>query len=373
MTNPHSAPGRLASLDQYRGYTVAGMFLVNFVGSYTVIKSTWPTLVHHHTYCSYADTIMPQFLFAAGFAMRLTFLNRVATQGWRTATFHAARRCLALLLVAFVVHHLDGRYDSWDKVSELGMVGFFRTAFQRSYFQTLTHIALTSLWVLPVLATRVWVRLVFAVFSAVLFHLLSQNFYYHWVMTRPGIDGGPLGFLTWTIPFIAGTLAHDAMNSRTFFRRIGLLSLGALLLMILGYALSIIGPLQAMAPGETDWWHHLAAPPFVPPWHSPDIWTMSQRAGSVSYLSFGAGFSLAVFAVFVLVADLYRIEWSLFRTLGTNALVGYILHDLVNAAVRPFVPRDSPLWYVLIGFAVSFIICYLMLDFLHRKRLFLKL
>src|SRR5262249_28425897 len=61
---------RLVSLDQFRGYTVLGMFLVNFVGGMSAVPDG---LKHHHTYCSYADTIMPQFLLAVGFGMRLSF------------------------------------------------------------------------------------------------------------------------------------------------------------------------------------------------------------------------------------------------------------------------------------------------------------
>ena len=64
---------RLTSLDQFRGYTVLGMFFVNFVGGYTAVPAVFH---HHHTYCSYADTIMPQFLLAVGFGMRLSFLRR---------------------------------------------------------------------------------------------------------------------------------------------------------------------------------------------------------------------------------------------------------------------------------------------------------
>ena len=57
---------RLASLDQFRGYTVLGMFLVNFVAGYRHV----PRWLHfEHTYCSYHDTIMPQFFLAVGFAL----------------------------------------------------------------------------------------------------------------------------------------------------------------------------------------------------------------------------------------------------------------------------------------------------------------
>ena len=89
-------PGRLrlgrqtgnlqAALDQFRGYTVMGMFLVNFVGSFEA--AGW-LLKHHNTFCSYADTIMPQFFFAVGFAFRLTFCRRI--ESGATAAAYALR------------------------------------------------------------------------------------------------------------------------------------------------------------------------------------------------------------------------------------------------------------------------------------------
>ena len=71
---PSTVPARIESLDQFRGYTVVGMLFVNFLGGYQVVPAV---LKHHNTYCSYADTIMPQFFFAVGFAYRLTFLSAV--------------------------------------------------------------------------------------------------------------------------------------------------------------------------------------------------------------------------------------------------------------------------------------------------------
>jgi hypothetical protein len=100
---------------------------------------------------------------------------------------------------------------------------------------------------------------------------------------------------------------------------------------------------------------------------------MSQRSGSLTYLTFGAGLSLVVYALFVLVSDVGRWQLGLFRTLGVNALVGYVLHEVVNAAVKPFVPKDSPIWYVLAGCGVSIAICYLLLRGLEKQRLYLKL
>ena len=87
------SPGRIVSMDQFRGFTVAGMFLVNFVGGYAAFAE----VMKHHSdrpYFSYADTIMPQFFFAVGFAYRLTFLRRLQTVGYGSAAAAALRRNL---------------------------------------------------------------------------------------------------------------------------------------------------------------------------------------------------------------------------------------------------------------------------------------
>src|SRR5262245_51633367 len=106
-----ASPGsRIASLDQFRGYTVLGMLFVNFLGGYRAIH---PVFQHHNTYCSYADTIMPQFFLAVGFAFRLVILRRLASQGPRAAYGHAARRSLGLILLGLVLYHLDGKYQTW--------------------------------------------------------------------------------------------------------------------------------------------------------------------------------------------------------------------------------------------------------------------
>jgi hypothetical protein len=284
-------------------------------------------------------------------------------------------RNAGLLLVAFVIHQLDGRYETWARLQDVGVWGVLQTAFQRNFFQTLAHIAVTSLWIMPVIAARPGWRILYALGSAALFHALSVGGYYEWVLKRPGIDGGPLGFLTWTIPMIAGTLAYDLMAGREQRPPIGRLLGIAALLMLVGYGLSCLNhvtPPNSVSAGA-DWKALLVEPPFVPPSQPVNIWTMSQRAGSVTYLTFGAGFAVAVLALFVLACDLGPLRVGIFRTLGTNALAGYIIHDLVSKAVKPFVPKDSPLWYVFLGFAVFLAICYLFLRSLEKNRLFLKL
>ncbi len=370
---------RIISLDQFRGYTVLGMFFVNFVGGCVFIPAFFK---HHHTYLSYADTIMPQFFLAAGFAYRLTWLRRFEKDGIGAATRRALWRNLGLILFGMVFHHLDGRYETWAKLQDVGVGGVLREAFQRNPFQTLTHIGVTGLWVLPVIGLRARWRVLYMIVSAVVFLVLSEQFYYAWVMKRPGIDGGPLGFLTWTIPMLAGSLACDAVLNRPGSSGMGRLLGWGIVLVLLGYGLSCLNRVTppSTLPEGAGLRDVLVEPPFVPP-ANPDrpgqppfnLWTMSQRAGSVSYLTCSTGISLIVLALFRLVCDGWRWRLYYLDLLGQNALAGYIIHDLVADTEKPFMPKDSPLWYVLAAFGVYLAIISLFLRHLEKHRLYLRL
>lgn len=158
---PAIKPPRLTSLDQFRGYTMLGMLLVNFLGGYAVCPQI---LKHSHDYCSYADTIMPQFLFAAGFALRLS-LGRRLEAGGKMPWGRAIRRILGLTLVAVVWYSFCDLRGIIDKFNSQELAGVLYSLVKRGWFQTLMHIAVTSLWILPVIAASVRVRIVYAVAS----------------------------------------------------------------------------------------------------------------------------------------------------------------------------------------------------------------
>jgi predicted acyltransferase len=391
---------RIASLDQFRGYTVAGMLLVNFLGGFSAVHAL---LKHHNTYCSYADTIMPHFFFAVGFAFRLTYLRRgqAAKTGDHPQWRRVARRVAGLLLLGFVIYHLDGRYTRWEELREAGLRGVLASSFQRSFFQTLTHIGIATLWVLPVIARSARARLLFAVGSGLLHVGLSAWFNYDWVFAPPrGIDGGPLGFLTWSIPLIAGTLAYDVVaRARGWRQALRLLGWG-IAVGCLGWALSMPAGLyqvpvaeQQPVSGEAE---HAASPvlpplgrafedpslllvepPFTPPPPPAErrlsYWHMSQRAGSLSYHVFAAGLSLAVYALFILLSDMGGLRVGLFRTFGSNALLAYILDILVADAIKPFCPRDAPLAYAVGAFCVHLLIVWLMVRSLEKRGVYVRI
>ena len=101
------------------------------------------------------------------------------------------------------------------RLQRLGVKGFFAQAFSRELFQTLVHIALASLWIMPVIAAGTMTRVTFLIASAALHLALSKWFYFDHAWNRPVIDGGPLGFLSWSIPMLVGSLAYDAVAGKS--------------------------------------------------------------------------------------------------------------------------------------------------------------
>lgn len=399
-------PGkRLVSLDQFRGYTVVGMFLVNYFGGYAVCPQV---LIHTHDYCSYADTIMPHFLFAVGFALRLTFGRRVEAQGTAAAYGRMVRRLLGLILVSLVVYTVGPRAETWEQLKQLGVWGAIAEPLKRSWFQTLMHIAVTSLWVLPVLRSSTATRIAWMIGSGLAHIGLSYWFAFTWVNTSPnGIDGGPLGFLTWCIPTIVGTLACDIfirpreqlqLFSPTLFK----VAMASFAMMAFAWVISCGTRLYDVPASQVEalrseklapdpvwpaaerfeakrgqgWEAWLAEPPFVKP---PDAtqrkwnyWMMSQRAGTLAYPTFAAGFSLLVYLLFFIACDLYGWQLAFFRTFGTNALLGYVLHGMVGSAVKPFFPEDSPAWYALSGLFLFFLVTWVIVRNFEKQNIFLR-
>jgi predicted acyltransferase len=392
---------RIVSLDQFRGYTVAGMLLVNFVAGFAACPKV---LDHSHDYNSYADTIMPHFLFAVGFAFRLTFGRRAELQGTAAAYGRIVRRMLGLVLLSLILSHVSPRAPSWEKLTEMDFWQIFGEPLKRNWFETLMHIAVTALWMLPVIRARAAVRVAWMIGSAVAHVGLSYWFNYHWVNTGPnGIDGGPLGFLTWTIPATVGTLACDAVASAAGRPKLGRMLAWAVVFMSLGYLFSCGTRFYDVSPGMVERLHGqklaehpvwpppdaietklsagdlsslLAEPPFVPPpgedFRKWNYWMMSQRGGTLSYLTFSAGFSLAVYALFFVVCDLWGFKLAFFQTFGTNALLAFILQDMVEGAIKPFIPKDAPGWYLTGGLLLFFAINWLILRHFDKQGVYLR-
>ncbi|MEZ6077571.1 MAG: hypothetical protein R3C56_18470 [Pirellulaceae bacterium] len=177
-----------------------------------------------------------------------------------------------------------------------------------------------------------------------------------------GIDGGPLGFLTWCIPTLVGTLACDIfcwpreqlqLFSPTLFK----VALASFAIMAFAWVISCGTRLYDVPASQVEALRaeKLAPDPVWPAaerfeaksglagvagrttvckttrCHAAqvELLMMSQRAGTLSYPTFAAGFSLLVYLLFFIACDLYGWQLAFFRTFGTNALLGYVLHGMV--------------------------------------------
>ncbi len=146
----------------------------------------------------------------------------------------------------------------------------------------------------------------------------------------------------------------------------------------------VLPPAEAWQ-GRT-WQTLLAEPPFVqPPADDPRVdappyelhrswnyWMMTQRGGSLSYLTFGAGFSLLVYLLFYVLSDLGGVRIGVFRTFGSNALAAYVLASIIGTAIQAFIPRDAPPWYTITAFCVDFFLLWLFVRTLEKNNIFLR-
>lgn len=111
---PGAAPSpRLASLDVFRGATIAGMLVVNTPGTW---QHVYPPLLHAEwNGWTYTDTIFPFFLFVVGVSMALSFSGRTAKgEGRMPLLVHTLRRAaiifgigLALNVLSFFIFHRE--------------------------------------------------------------------------------------------------------------------------------------------------------------------------------------------------------------------------------------------------------------------------
>ncbi|HVJ81126.1 MAG TPA: hypothetical protein VNC50_08660, partial [Planctomycetia bacterium] len=376
---------------------------------------SWPalfTMAHHNDHFSYADSIMPQFLFAVGFAFRLSILKRIKTLGAWVAARQAVMRGLCLVLLSLVLFPPFPEFKSWSALQGVGWAKIVSDVVKGDLWETLAIIGVTSIWVLPVIAASARARLIFLVCCLATHVAIAQAFNFHSIAGKPNaldaiwplaagktsFDGGPFGFLAWSMPMLVGSLAYDAvaLGAR---QALGKIALWAASLMTAGYLMSCgtmlyvreadatpvvraeISP-SPVIPYAANFKDRtleslLAEPPFTPPAATParrqNYWTICKRQTSLSFMTFATGFALAAYAAFLCVADLGGVSIPLFATFGQNALAAYVAHEWAMKLFQPLAPKDSPHFWIAITFAAFFLAVWAFLRFLERNRILLKL
>jgi len=259
MTSPTATSpteGRIASLDQYRGYAIFGMLLVNFFGHYNTawvaeLNDSWlkraldfifgQQLHHHSEYMTYADTIAPIFMFVVGIGMRLSWIRRMRHTEPGAARKSMAKRYFTLVLIAFAIY----AGWIWDALMNIGLAGL------------VALLIVDKKWTIRIayaLGLVVAYQLIFSFTSYGLWLLrlgqygreLDWPFITNFIPLRGAlldvrINGGIIGHWSWAFMLIFGTIAYDIMATQDRKKILTGLIGFALALTIAGWGVRYIG------------------------------------------------------------------------------------------------------------------------------------
>ena len=472
--------GRIDSMDQFRGFTVISMFVVNYVGPMAMIHPFWK---HNQNYFSFADWIMPGFIFAVGFSYRLTVLKRLAKLGpWQTYWTYF-RRSIALVVLSLMLYGWGDPFESYQDFSEGRQKGdsysneieitnsagevekvrvnptlqFVMRLIKSNLWEVLAIIGVCQIFIMPVIARDSWVRFV-AMIACLVGHVVI-SWWFNWAFVhgdqsnwmvqlwKTGSnrcwDGGFFGIMSWSVSMLAGSLIYDILANNSASRSVagGKVFVFGAVFMIVGYLLScgsrlydvpVDGPVPdqyAASPVLPDfsnasgrsWTDLLAEPPFVMPPHPdqkryndllarrdelaakterseqeqeeldkldtrllgvvhydyarPDnYWLMYKRIVSAPFILFTTGFSIALYALFIFLADLGGMTVGIFTTFGMNPLAAYVFHSIIKHSMREFLtPRDSPEWYVWMMTGIFIGLTYLFVRHLEKHNIYVRL
>jgi predicted acyltransferase len=400
--------GRIASMDQFRGYTVAGMIVVNFVGN---LEAVHAVLKHHNTYFSFADTIMPSFMFAAGFSYRLTMLRRVPKLGPRAAYGRVFVRGLALVLISLMMYGFGDKFSTWEKVNPESVREFVAKVIKADLWEVLAIIGVSQILLMPFIGLGSRGRALTLAGFLLTHMVISDWFNFRFVHGMPNWldaywgaakarcwDGGVFGLLSWSAMMLAGSLAYDVVAAESPGRAAGRLLGWGTVLMIVAYALSCLTTLYDVEPGSSptrieiadspvrppfskvssrSFTSLLAEPPFFPPpppsLRKENYWMMNKRVVTIPFTLFAIGFASAAYALFIVACDIGGLRIGVFRTFGQNPLATYVIHHSVEESLLSLVPEDSPLWWCLVGIAVFFAINYIFIRSLEKQGIYLRL
>ena len=384
--NPTPAP-RLLSLDVLRGITIAFMIMVNNNGG----SGSWGFMNHAAwNGLTPTDLVFPTFMFAVGVSIVLSFDARLARGATRAQlAWHTLRRAGILFLFGFV-----GNGFPFFKMEHLRIYGVL----QRIAICYLV-VGLFYLW-----DRRVWTKIA----------ALAAALVGYWVLVRcvpvpgAGLPGRDIPFLdpnvnivNWLDQHMFPYHLYEDWTTHNLRDPEGLLSnipaVGTVLLGLLtGLGLRAQKTTKAKALGLAA-----AAVGCLAAGYLWSLWfPLNKKMWTSSYVLVSAGWSLLLFALVYWAVEQRgwgksgwskRLLWP-WLVFGSNAIVAYIISDLLEGAIglvpftasghrydalsylydHVFVPIGDPGWRALAYSVFYALVCSLPVWVLYRRKIFVK-
>jgi predicted acyltransferase len=311
---------RLTSLDAFRGFTIAGMMLVNNPGSWSAI---YPQLEHASwNGWTFTDFIFPFFLWIVGVAMTFSFAYRKERgDSDRTLLLQVFRRAVIIFLLGlFLTAFPFGALGTKFSLSTLRIPGVLQRIAICYFIASLIYLKTTfrgQIRVIAILLAAYWLAVkwipvpgygagVLDPMGNLVWYIDSILLHGHTWAGAPAVGGDPEGILS-TIPAIATTLlgaltgqylrnANHSKEEKTIW------------MFIIGAALLFFGA-----------WFDMYLP------INKNMWTSS-------YAIFMAGWAMTIFSIFYYLIDVkgYRAWATPLVIYGMNAIFVFVLSGVLG-------------------------------------------
>jgi predicted acyltransferase len=369
-TKPLADSGRLASLDVFRGMTIAAMILVNNAGDGR--HTYWP--LQHAAWNGWTptDLIFPFFLFIVGVSMVFSFAARMARgQSRKTLLLHALKRS-AIIFALGIFLYAYPKFD-WHTARIPGVLQRIAVVYLLASILVLFTGRVVRIAVTAALLIGYWLLMKYVpvpgygpgvlTMDGNLVGYIDRSLIYNHLYIAHRFD--PEGLLS-IIPSLAtcllGVFTGEWMREdRAALRKVRGLLIGAAAGLVAGELWNIWFPINKM------------------------IWTSS-------YVLFTAGFALLIFAICYWTIDVRGWKrWAIpFLIFGLNPIAIYFLasfaesvlnvHHIGNDSIRHvifaklYTPTFSNPYIASLAWSVSFVlVSFLIACLMYRRRIFIRI
>ncbi len=338
-------PGRIESVDQFRGFAVISMIIIN----YLALFSATPAWLKHApgTGLTFADIVAPYFVFVIGLMYGTSFSSRLRRSGARRTRIHFLRRYGLLIAIGAAMSAVG--YLGVRAAIHFSPGTVVRTAGERDVSAWASSVlywgvlqAIGAAGIIALLAARFSPPLRFlggAVLLAA--HELLMEYAGTGFVLRYA-HGGPQGVLGWGALLLFSTALCGEIKGRSRRR-------SSLSFLAFGVLLTAGGVLLSKA---------------LP---------VSKDLVSAPYVLVSAGLSSLTFLLFFLLADCAGARLPHLTILGRNALLLYVIHEALVAAGGATLGHDAGRLAMAAGAVCIYMLCYLLARTLDRRGKYLKL